>query len=73
MSQYLKTEQLAEITSSDKPWVSHSDGLVKSANDVYKISYDRRHKLLVFTGESQPQDPASFTGSATFFLTMSSL
>jgi proteasome assembly chaperone (PAC2) family protein len=57
LSQHLKTEQVAEITSSDKPWVSHSDGVVKSASDVYKISYDRGHKLLMFTGESQPQDP----------------
>jgi uncharacterized protein len=57
LSQHLKAEQVAEITSSDKPWVSHADGVVKSASDVYKISYDKRHKLLVFTGESQPQDP----------------
>lgn len=56
LSQHLKTEQVAEITSSDKPWVSYADGVVKSASDVYKISFDKRHKLLVFTGESQPQD-----------------
>jgi proteasome assembly chaperone (PAC2) family protein len=57
LSQHLKAEQVAEITSSDKPWVSYADGVVKSASDVYKISYDERHRLLVFTGESQPQDP----------------
>lgn len=57
LSQHLKTEQVAKITSSEKPWVSYADGVVKSASDVYKISYDRRHKLLIFTGESQPQDP----------------
>lgn len=57
LSQHLKTEQVAEITSSDKPWVIHTDGVVKSASDTYKISYDKRHKLMVFTGESQPQDP----------------
>jgi len=57
LSQHLKTEQVAEITSIDKPWVSYSDGVVKSASDAYKISYDKRHKLLVFTGDSQPQDP----------------
>lgn len=56
LSQHLKTEQVAEITSSDKPWVSYDDGVVKSASDVYKISFDKRHKLLIFTGESQPQD-----------------
>jgi len=58
LSQHLKAEPVAEITSSDKPWVSYADGLVKSASDVYKVSYDKRHKLLIFTGESQPQDPA---------------
>jgi proteasome assembly chaperone (PAC2) family protein len=57
LSQHLKAEQVAEMTSSDKPWVSYADGVVKSASDVYKISFDRRHRLLVFTGESQPQDP----------------
>lgn len=57
LTQHLKAEQSAEITSSDKPWVLHSDGVVKSASDVYRISYDKRHRLLVFTGESQPQDP----------------
>ena len=57
LSQHLKTEQVAEITSIDKPWVSYSDGVVKSVSDAYKISYDKRHKLLVFTGDSQPQDP----------------
>ncbi|AFU58019.1 MAG: PAC2 family protein [Nitrososphaera sp.] len=58
LSQHLKAEQVAEITSSDKPWVSYTDGVVKSASDAYKIFYDKRHKLLIFTGESQPQDPA---------------
>jgi proteasome assembly chaperone (PAC2) family protein len=62
LSQHLKAEPVAEITSSDKPWVSYADGVVKSASDVYKISYDKRHKLLVFTGESQPQDPAELHG-----------
>lgn len=57
LSQHLKTEQVAEVVSSDKPWVSYADGVVKSASDTYKISYDKRHKLMIFTGESQPQDP----------------
>ncbi|MEW6604879.1 MAG: PAC2 family protein [Thermoproteota archaeon] len=57
LSQHLKTEQMAEVVSSDKPWVSYADGVVKSASDIYRISYDRRHKLMIFTGESQPQDP----------------
>jgi proteasome assembly chaperone (PAC2) family protein len=57
LARHLKCEPVAEIVASDKPWVAYSDGVVKSASDAYKISYDKTHKLLVFTGESQPQDP----------------
>ena len=57
LAQHLKCEQVAEIVSSDKPWVSYSNGVVKRATDSYGIFYDKTHKLLVFTGESQPQDP----------------
>ncbi|HEX7032055.1 MAG TPA: PAC2 family protein [Nitrososphaera sp.] len=59
LSHHLKTEPVAEIVSSDKPWVSYADGVVKSASDVYKLSYDKGHKLMIFTGESQPQDPGA--------------
>lgn len=62
LSQNLKCEQVAEMTASDKPWVVHADGVVKSASDIYKIFYDREHKLLIFTGESQPQDPGQLYG-----------
>lgn len=57
LAQNLKCEQVAEMVSSDKPWVSYADGVVKSASDTYKIHYDDEHKLMIFTGESQPQDP----------------
>lgn len=57
LSQHLKAEQVAEITSSDKPWVSYSGGVVKNASDIYKIFYSKQYKMLIFTGESQPQDP----------------
>jgi uncharacterized protein len=58
LSKYLKAELVAEITSSDKPWVTYSDGVVKSVTDLYSILYDKQHKLMIFTGESQPQDPS---------------
>lgn len=57
LAQNLKCEQVAEIVSSDKPWVSYADGVVKSASDTYKIHFDRDHHLMIFAGESQPQDP----------------
>jgi proteasome assembly chaperone (PAC2) family protein len=68
LSQHLETEQAAEIISTDKPWVSYADGVVMRASDVYKIGYDGPHKLLVFTGESQPQDPAELHRLCTLFL-----
>lgn len=58
LAQNLKCEQVAEITSSDKPWVAYSDGVVRSASDTYRIFCAPAEKLLVFTGESQPQDPS---------------
>jgi uncharacterized protein len=57
LAQNLKCEELAEIVSSDKPWVSYVDGVVKNASDVYKVHYNAEHRLMLFTGESQPQDP----------------
>lgn len=57
LAQNLKCEQVAEVVSSDKPWVSYADGIVKSASDTYKVHYSDEHKLMIFTGESQPQDP----------------
>lgn len=57
LAQNLKCEQVAEMVSSDKPWVSYADGVVKSASDVYKIYYDSERRMMIFTGESQPQDP----------------
>ena len=68
LSLHLKAEQVAEITSSDKPWVSHSDGVVKSAHDIYKIFYIKQEKLLVFAGESQPQDPGELHRLYNMFL-----
>ena len=68
LAQHLKTDRVAEITSSDKPWVFHSDGVVKSASDVYRIGYNSQHRLLVFTGESQPQDPGELHRLCNAFL-----
>ncbi|HMH09331.1 MAG TPA: hypothetical protein VK553_01360, partial [Candidatus Nitrosopolaris rasttigaisensis] len=53
----MKSECVAEIVSNEKPWVSHTDGVVKTVNDLYQLYYDTEHSLLIFTGNSQPQDP----------------
>ncbi|HKU50096.1 MAG TPA: PAC2 family protein [Nitrososphaera sp.] len=56
VADFLKAEAVAEITSVEKPWVSYSDGVVKSVVDTYRVSYSSNHKMLILTGESQPQD-----------------
>ncbi len=68
LSQNLKTELVAEIVSGDKPWVSYADGVVKSVSDVYKVYYDKKRELLIFTGESQPQDPGQLYALCNMFL-----
>ncbi len=68
LAQHLKCEKVAELTSSDKPWVSYSSGVVKSASDKYKVFYDNLNRLLVFTGESQPQDPGQLYKLCNTFL-----
>lgn len=68
LSGFLKTELVAEVTSVEKPWVSYSDGIVRSVIDVYKIFYDGSRKMLILTGESQPQDPGELYGLCDTFL-----
>lgn len=68
LAQHLKAEPVAEIVSSDKPWVTYADGVVKYTSDAYKLHYERSKKLLIFTGESQPQDPAQLYALCNAFL-----
>jgi len=68
LSHYLEAELVAEIISNDKPWVSYSEGVIKSISDVYKISFDDRHKMMIFRGETQPQDPSELYRLCNTFL-----
>lgn len=52
----LKAEHIANIISSPKPWVNVKDGVVKAATDVYKIYFSDSNKLLILTGDVQPED-----------------
>lgn len=56
LAQNLKTSCIAQIISNEKPWVSYADGVVKTVTDTYRIYYNKHHKLLIFTGDSQPQE-----------------
>lgn len=68
LSKSVEAEPVAEIASADKPWVTYSDGVVTSVTDVYRISYSSPLRLLVLTGESQPQDPGELYRLGNTFL-----
>lgn len=68
LAENLETERIAEIISSDKPWVSYSNGIVKTALDIYNIYYNKPHKLLILTGSSQPQEPMELYKLCNTFL-----
>ena len=52
----LDTINIANIVSLEKPWVSHSNGIVKSLIDEYKIHFSSKYNFVILTGNSQPQD-----------------
>ena len=52
----LKAEHIANIISSPKPWVNVKDGIIESAKDVYKIYYSDNERILILTGDAQPED-----------------
>lgn len=52
----LETEHIANIISNPKPWVNVKDGVIESTRDTYKIYFSDREKLLILTGEMQPED-----------------
>jgi proteasome assembly chaperone (PAC2) family protein len=58
LSKFLKAELVAEIISIEKPWVSYSNGVVKSAVDTYNIFYEK----------AQPQDPGELYELCNGFL-----
>lgn len=68
LAENLETERIAEIISSDKPWVSYSNGIVKTALDIYNIYYNKPHKLLILTGSSQPHEPMELYKLCNTFL-----
>jgi uncharacterized protein len=57
LAQNLRSEFIAEIISTEKPWVLYSDGMVQTSAEIYRIYYDRSNSLAIFTGASQPQEP----------------
>jgi proteasome assembly chaperone (PAC2) family protein len=64
----LKAENIANIISSPKPWVSVKDGVIESAKDVYKIYFSESEKILILTGDSQPEDHRELLDLCNTFL-----
>jgi uncharacterized protein len=68
LAKFLKAELVAEMTSIEKPWVAYADGVAKSVIDVYKVFYEKTRRILILTGESQPQDPGELYVLCNAFL-----
>ena len=61
-------KMVASITSVEKPWVSVKDGLAANVIDTYNIYYSDIQKLLVLSGNNQPEDPRELFELCTTFL-----
>jgi proteasome assembly chaperone (PAC2) family protein len=59
---------IATITLAEKPWVNVKDGVAFNVIDTYNIFYSKDQKLLILTGNNQPEDPRELFGLCTMFL-----
>jgi hypothetical protein len=64
----LHTEHVANIISNPKPWVNVKDGVIESARDIYKIYFSEKEKLLILTGDVQPDDQRELLELCNTFL-----
>lgn len=53
----LKTEKIADIRIFEKPWVKIQEGLINPIVDTFEIFSSKDHKIIIFSGNEQPQDP----------------
>lgn len=53
----LKTEKIADIRIFEKPWAKIQEGLITSVVDTFEIFSNQDHKIIIFSGTEQPQDP----------------
>jgi len=56
LAKQLNTKLVAEIESIEKPWVTYENGIANLHVDTYKIFADKQNSIVVFTGDTQPQD-----------------
>ncbi len=57
--QELSTTKIADIILQDKPWINQQKGIVSIPHDRYELWVDKENKIIIFTGNNQPQDSAS--------------
>ncbi|HEY7110372.1 MAG TPA: PAC2 family protein [Nitrososphaeraceae archaeon] len=71
-SSFLATETRADlvatITLAEKPWVNVKDGVVFDVIDTFNIFYSKDKKMLILTGNNQPEDPRELFGLCNMFL-----
>jgi proteasome assembly chaperone (PAC2) family protein len=59
ISKKLEAKKAAQLFLADKPWVNIKDGLVNLPTDEYFLAVDEKNSIVIFTGENQPQEPAT--------------
>lgn len=57
LAKELNAKLVAEIESIEKPWVTQENGIASLHVDTYQIFADEQNSIVIFTGETQPQDP----------------
>ena len=53
----LKTEKIADIRIFEKPWVKIRESLITSVVDTFERFSNQDHRIIIFSGTEQPQDP----------------
>ncbi len=56
LAKELNAKLVAEIESVEKPWVTCENGIANLHVDRYKIYADKENSIIIFTGDTQPQD-----------------
>ncbi|MGH9922601.1 MAG: PAC2 family protein, partial [Nitrososphaerales archaeon] len=68
LAKQLDTKLVAEIESIEKPWVTYENGIANLHVDTYKIFADKKNSIIIFTGDTQPQDTHELYGLCDLLL-----
>ena len=56
LAKQLNAKLVAEIESIEKPWATCENGIANLHIDTYKIYIDKQNSIVIFNGDTQPQD-----------------